>query len=755
MNTNQLLLHLLNGDLNTVMNYKDNIINISMQYLNYKGQLTDPMLDDIYNILYISNILYSNTSLDYLILEDGVYDILLELYKRYRNNAPVGAVPIDFNIKQSTEIVDEQLPEYGIRFFDKDLMYPELKNSTCFSTIPSLQQAIYFEQFNISKRTKNVAHEYPELVGTLDKCKFVMNYQAEEKGVLNESNVRILERDFFAEHIKQGILDPNRVFLMCLELKYDGISVEQDVLNMTFRSRGDAIDGVGTDLTPILKNYPFYNKPAINDAFGVKYEAIMTYDNLARYNIVKGYNYKNCRTAISGLFSSSDAYNYTDYITLVPLQTSLNIDRHTEIEFMNRYFTKDIPMIYSIVRGTYQEILFQIKKFVEEAEMMRDFIPFMYDGVVVSYIDEDLIRSLGRENAINKYSTAIKFNALKKSTIFKGFTYTVGQDGSITPMVHYEPVEFYGTIHDKSTGHSYDRFKTLRLRVGDIIDVEYVNDVMPYVSKPCNSINDTNNNPVVPFITNCPECGTELIESKSGKTILCPNKQCHGRSIARMVNMMQKLNLKDFGEANLMSINIYTFHELMSLTKNDVLFLGDIMSDKLMDRLNEIKTREMFDYQLIGSLGFTNMGRRNWKLIFNTITPQQLIDIYLTDIYSLRTILTGIKGIGSVRADTIISEMEYFLNDILYIISNTNMVESLGINSGKKIRMTGFRNKELIEQLEIMGHDIGEGSVTKDTDILLVPSLEHKSSKIDKAIKYGIKVVPIQLFLQNIDYYLQ
>lgn len=755
MNTNQLLLHLLNGDLNTVMNYKDNIINISMQYLNYKGQLTDPMLDDIYNILYISNILYSNTSLDYLILEDGVYDILLELYKRYRNNAPVGAVPIDFNIKQSTEIVDEQLPEYGIRFFDKDLMYPELKNSTCFSTIPSLQQAIYFEQFNISKRTKNVAHEYPELVGTLDKCKFVMNYQAEEKGVLNESNVRILERDFFAEHIKQGILDPNRVFLMCLELKYDGISVEQDVLNMTFRSRGDAIDGVGTDLTPILKNYPFYNKPAINDAFGVKYEAIMTYDNLARYNIVKGYNYKNCRTAISGLFSSSDAYNYTDYITLVPLQTSLNIDRHTEIEFMNRYFTKDIPMIYSIVRGTYQEILFQIKKFVEEAEMMRDFIPFMYDGVVVSYIDEDLIRSLGRENAINKYSTAIKFNALKKSTIFKGFTYTVGQDGSITPMVHYEPVEFYGTIHDKSTGHSYDRFKTLRLRVGDIIDVEYVNDVMPYVSKPCNSINDTNNNPVVLFITNCPECGTELIESKSGKTILCPNKQCHGRSIARMVNMMQKLNLKDFGEANLMSINIYTFHELMSLTKNDVLFLGDIMSDKLMDRLNEIKTREMFDYQLIGSLGFTNMGRRNWKLIFNTITPQQLIDIYLTDIYSLRTILTGIKGIGSVRADTIISEMEYFLNDILYIISNTNMVESLGINSGKKIRMTGFRNKELIEQLEIMGHDIGEGSVTKDTDILLVPSLEHKSSKIDKAIKYGIKVVPIQLFLQNIDYYLQ
>ena len=757
MNTQYLLNLLLQGDIQSVINNRDNIINLTMYYLSPNIEMNDFMLDDIYNILYISNILYNNTSLNILILEDGIYDLLLELYKRHRNNAPVGALPVNFNIQETEEIVDEQFPEQAIKFFNRDLMFTELKKCTNYSDILPLNQAIYFNQTDISKRVKNVAHEYPKLVGTLDKCKFVMNYQAEEKGVFNDSNVTVLERDFFAKHIKEGYIKPNEVLEMCLQLKYDGISVEHDVLNNTFRSRGDAVNSMGADLTPILKNYPFYNMPAIREPLGIKYEAIMTYQDLVRYNIDRGYNYKNCRTAISGLFSSSDAYKYLDYITLVPLETSIeNIDMRTEMEFINKYFTKGIPMIYTIIRGTYQELLFQIKKFVEEAEMMRDFIPFMYDGVVVHYTDPDLRMRLGRENAVNKYSMAIKFNALKKSTIFRGFTYTVGQDGSITPMIHYEPVEFYGTIHDKSTGHSYERFKTLQLKIGDIIDVEYVNDVMPYVSKPWNSMNDSNMNPFEQFPTHCPVCGAELVESKSGKTMLCPNKLCHGRSIARMVNMMQKLDLKDFGEANLMSIGVYSFHELMSLNKSDVLFLGDVMSDKLMTRINELKTKQLYDYQLVGSLGFTNMGRRNWKLIFNVISLHQLISLYSNQLFDdLRHILANIKGIGSVRVDTILDEMEYFISDLIYIMNNCNMIDSLGCNSGKKIRMTGFRNKELIDQLEAMGHDAGEGSVTKDTDILLVPSEGHQSSKVIKATSYGVKVIPVQEFLQNISLYLE
>ena len=179
----------------------------------------------------------------------------------------------------------------------------------------------------------------------------------------------------------------------------------------------------------------------------------------------------------------------------------------------------------------------------------RDYLNFMYDGIVVSYTDEDIRQKLGRKNYINKYSMAIKFDPAEKLTIFRGYTFEVGQHGNITPMIHYDPVEFIGTIHTKSSGSSYERFKSMGLKYGDYINVKYVNDVMPYVSTVDCDSNRNNPNPVYPFIEHCPICGTKLVISESGKSAICPNMECLGRSVTRMTNMFAKLNIKGFGDS--------------------------------------------------------------------------------------------------------------------------------------------------------------------------------------------------------------
>src|SRR5699024_6986175 len=122
---------------------------------------------------------------------------------------------------------------------------------------------------------------------------------------------------------------------MIAELKYDGISVEADVTNkiLSARSRGDANNDIAADLTPILGGYVFPNAPVIpdNEAFGMKFEAIITYADLDRMSKLRGKGYKNSRNGIIGLFGSSDAYDYRDLITLIPLATSIeDIDRVTE-----------------------------------------------------------------------------------------------------------------------------------------------------------------------------------------------------------------------------------------------------------------------------------------------------------------------------------------------------------------------------------------------------------------------------------------
>lgn len=712
-------------------------------------------------IIKISNILYNNTSMDLLPLDDGIYDLLLELYKNYNPNYQVGATPIRFEEIDINNTISNKQVSPGIVYYRPEetnefLFIEELDKCPPLRRTDFIQSGIIYDT-NRRNTARDTTHLYPELVGTLDKAKFVLVEQALERGVIDDPNVSVLERDFFAKHIKNGIISPTQEFGAVLELKYDGVSVEAEVSDRihSARSRGDTNEDLGADITHILKNYRFPNASGVinpNDKFGMKFEAIMTYENLWRYNLAKGKEYKNCRTAITSIFSSLDGEDFSDYITLIPLATSLHIDRLTEIHFMNTYYTKGEYLRFATIYGDYVTNLFMIDKFTKEAEYMRNVLPFMYDGIVVSYLDDEIKDKLGRYNSVNRYSIAVKFNPLKKSTIFRGYSYTVGQDGSITPMIHYDPVEFYGTIHDKSSGHSYDRFKQLNLKLDEVISVEYVNDVMPYVYKEDSEINRNNPNPVVEFIDKCPSCGSELVLSKSGKAIFCTNLNCPERTISRMTNMLKKLNVRDVAEETLSKIGRFNFKDFMTLKKEDLEFLGPTISENIINQIKELYVIPNYDYKLLGALGFTGIAMEKWKLILTKYSLKEILSMSPEELYLS---LTQIKGIGENTVKIIVNEIPFFKEDLEFITNLNNVIESKGSTfNGKIIRFTGFRDQELCKLLNDMGHNAGEGSITKATNILLVPYAGFSSSKTSKCGE-NTKIVPIDEFRNNMDKYLK
>jgi DNA ligase (NAD+) len=695
--------------------------------------------------------------------------LLIVLYSKYRGSYPVGAIPVIFesqvsdSLQTSVEGKINPILELEQEKIDESLFL----NDEQLFRVPEFNKYSYLktpiiEDYYISKRTLNTAHMYPKLVGTLDKCKFVLNSQAIERGVFDDPKVSIFERDFIQKHIQMGILDPNRRFRMICELKYDGISVEAEVTDhvISARTRGDTELDVASDITPILEGYQFRHARGVVDTskpFGMKFEAIITYMNMERIASMRSREYKNPRNTIIGLFGSSDARQFRDYITLVPLATSIeDVDRLTEVEFLNKYYNSGEYLRYVVIEGNYIEILFQVNKFVQEAEYMRSIIPFMYDGVVVSYIDDDLIKALGRENSVNKYSIAIKFNTMKKQTIFTGYSYTIGQNGIITPMINYNSVEFYGGVHTKSSGHSLNRFNSLQLKVGDIIDVEYVNDVMPYVTKPDNEHNRNNPNPPEQFITHCPECGSELIMSPSKKSIMCPNARCSGRKISRMVNMVKKLGFKGFSDEFLTRINKSSLNELFKIKKDELVpILGELTSQKFIDQVESLKNEPIFDYRIIGSLGFTNISIETWKLILKVISIEELVLLMDVDLYNK---LVAINGIGPTIASTIINERELFFQDIILIQDMPNVIKTTGSTepTGKVIRFSGIRDQILCDKLNRDGHDANDSAVTKKTDILIIPNIPgYTSSKLTKAISYGTTIVKYNDFVENPNKYLK
>lgn len=760
---NNILQRLMSGDLSVLNANNIKLVSDETMKILAKDALDNFDVANASIIISISQIVYNNTDKSVLFLDDGVYDLLLEKYKKYNENFQVGAPVIEFN--QNGELVTNQDMKDPMVFIDTPDIDKFVNDSLYYDDImksPPIDPNLYIDKEfilsgkTISKRNINIPHKYPKLVGSLDKCKFTLDKEAIDRGVFNDENVKVFERDFLGKHLQMGLIDMTTPFEMVAELKYDGVSVEADVTDhiISARSRGDANEDIAADLTDILGGYKFpYAKP-IDESFGMKFEAIMTYNNLDKMSRLRGKAYKNSRNGIIGLLGSSDAYDYRDLITLVPLATSIDdIDRITEIEFLNKYYNSGIYLKYAILRGTYTQVLFQVYKFVQEAQAMRNILPFMYDGVVISYTDPKIIKALGRENSINKYSIAIKFNPLVREAIFTGYTYTIGQDGIVTPMIHYTPVEFYGTIHTKSSGHSYKRFMDLGLAIGDVVQIEYTNDVMPYVSKLYTNNNLHNPNPPEEFPKVCPYCGTELIINESGKSVICPNKKCPERLISKMANMMDKLNLKDFGEETFRALKTSSFSELMNYTIKDLEFLGPKTSEALIERINVIKNTPIQDYKLIGSIGFTGIAIETWKKILKCITLKEIIGDTDEILYEK---LRAIHGIGNVIANTIVSERNDLKEDLLFISNMNNIIQSYGtIDTGKVIRFTGCRpDEELQSYLDSKGCDArGDAGVTRTTDILIVPYIGFSSSKTSKIRPEAI-IVDMASFKANPDKYL-
>lgn len=753
MTLEEILLKLRVGDMSCMTNEAVQLMNdkaIGIISADSTLSLTQQDVDDLDMLIEISNLLYNNTTLNMLPLDDGIYDMLMIIVKRYNPNYQVGARPVSFESRaeaSSNTILDP--------FVVRDSRLNGNLYGNDFQSINWKYMKPNPLEINgkASKRTRDTAHNYPELVGTLDKCKFVLSDDALKRGMYNASNVEILQRDFFERHINMGLYGPNTPITVIAELKYDGISIEADVSNKILgaRTRGDTNNDKAYDFTPVLYGYEFPNSYVKDDeVFGMKFEAILTNAALRELNYSYGKSYKNARNAVQGLLSGEDGRRWRDFITLVPLSASIapanNMNRAEEINFLNTYyFNREDKLYYQIMQGNYVTVLYQIREFMKAAEYARDSMPFLYDGIVISYMDPYIINALGRQNSVNKWQMAVKFEAMRKDTVFLGYRYTVGKNGVITPMIYYKPIEFYGCIHNHSSGHSFARFENLQLKCGDIITVEYTNDVMPYViGKTDCEENRMNTNPVVQFPTLCPFCGAPVLFTE--KSASCSNPGCPERGIARATNMLEKLDFKGFSEATVRKLGIRSLSDLITIPLSNVM---EVLKEKTTANFNEQRQKllnnKIFDYKIIGSLGFQDIAEITWQLILAHIHIQ---DIIFQDNTTLSKKLEEIRGIGERTINTILNERSVYKNDLSFIMRMPNVVSTFGSESKVQIRFTGVRDRELMESLANAGYDCREGGVTKHTKILLVPHKGYNSTKV-AAAPQDCRIIPIDEFKAN------
>ena len=99
-----------------------------------------------------------------------------------------------------------------------------------------------------------------------------------------------------------------------------------------------------------------------------------------------------------------------------------------------------------------------------------------------------------------------------------------------------------------------------------------------------------------------------------------------------------------------------------------------------------------------------------------------------------------------------VSSKELYSCFLYKCITNDNVnsdAKNMNVKNRKHIVFSGFRSKDIYQQLIQKGHII-EDNITKNTQILVVQDKTKLTSKVKKALKMNIKIMNVQELIESL-----
>ena len=400
----------------------------------------------------------------------------------------------------------------------------------------------------------------------------------------------------------------------------------------------------------------------------------------------------------------------------------------------------------------------EIIKYVEEYSKKRNSLSYDIDGIVLKVNDLSLHEEIGYTSKTPKWAIAYKFPPEEVITKLKDIIYTVGRTGKITPNAVLEPVKVAGSTVQRATLHNEDFIKDKDLMVGDYVILRKAGDIIPEVVTPVYARRDGSQ---VPFkmITNCPDCGSELVKIEAMH--FCLNKNCPSRKIESLIHFASKdaMDIEGMGDkvceqffAEKFIQSIPDIYLLANFKENIIQIEGWSYksTESLLEAIENSKKKSL--EKLLFGLGIKEVGEKMAKVLARFYKN---IDRLMSE---SEENLLKISDIGEVCAASI---YKYFhdeeniklIEELKQLGLNMNYLGSETINENnyfynKKIVLTGtlskYGRKEATEILENLGAHVSS-SVSKVTDLVIYG--EEAGSKLDKANKLNIRVMNEEEFL--------
>lgn len=489
--------------------------------------------------------------------------------------------------------------------------------------------------------------------------------------------------------------------------KFDGIAIgferTSDGNSYKIITRG------GQDITPLLKNHKQFKEITDKYLKTHKYLRGELVIDKTIFNSRYFGEYKNPRNCIVGVLKNGDV----DDLSMIVCTDGLNpmLDNQFIRQIQN---IRDFKMLWDYYFN----------------EIKNTKFPYQTDGVVLYRIADSV---LIEQNQYPNNIFAIKFPSESKPTYVTDIEWTLGKSGKYTPVLIVEPVEIDGSVITKVSAYSFDNLKTIRAGVDSRIIITKSNDIIPKI---------------VSVMKDSTEYRLPKDYIIDGKHIFQQQKNDEIEN-NKFILGLKALNIVNIGDtiASQLGNNVFN-NDIIEVFNPElkpkiIKDLGEsqIARFKAFSEIYNIKT--LYLDKLIFMLQFDGCGIELSKRCALLITKQNLDTTGMNKDVVKRVC----NGTGFLRIQAAIAKLHKYGVKVLKPIDTEN-------DSIITYEMTGTPPNNMSKQdiikylMRTFDNKLIHTTLTKQTKLLLTNDVNSNSSKINKARKYGIKIVTYADVLQ-------
>lgn len=406
--------------------------------------------------------------------------------------------------------------------------------------------------------------------------------------------------------------------------------------------------------------------------------------------------------------------------------------------------TNDIDIVHYIVNETISnELLSNI--------LTRWRKEYMYeiDGVICCN-DEVCSRQSGNPDHAFAFKMVLSDQMVEAKVV--SVAWSVSKDGYIKPRVQIEPIVLGGVSIEYTTGFNGKFIVDNKIGVGAVVTIIRSGDVIPHILNVVKHADE----PMMP--------SEKYIWNETGVDVVLVDKINDMSVNQKVITLFFKtIGVDGLGPGNIKKIidaGFNTIPIILSMKREQYLEIegfGQKMSDKIYDGIKQ----KMCEASLTLLMDATNIfGRGFGEKRIKSILMELPDIIVSTDSNDKKiTDVEKVSGIAFKTAQRFVEKIPEFVEWVKCagieskLFSKPTMTE-LNKSSknhplyGKKIVLTGFRDKELVASFEYVGA-INANIITKDIFLVIVKDYDLDTSKVEMAKKLGIPLMIPTTFMQK------